>query len=175
LKKLIWTNWISLFLVAALFNSVSVVGADVKSMKLLSSAFQDNGSIPKKYTCEGNDVSPPLTILDIPQGTKSLALIIEDPDSFKGTFDHWIVWNIPPTQLEIVENVSFKNQGVNGFGDNSYRGPCPPEGKLHRYFFKLYALDIELNLPKTTTKEKLIKEMEKHVLEKAELVGTYAK
>ena len=145
----------------------------------IQSVFEDQKPIPAKYTCEGDDVSPPLKFLNVPKNTKSLVLIVDDPDAPRGTFDHWIVWNIPPTLLalsegakELFENAKVK-QGINGFNVVEYKGPCPPPGKPHRYFFKLYALDKELNYPEGTSKKEIEKAIQDHILEKAELVGTY--
>lgn len=143
-------------------------------MDIHSTAFEHHQSIPKKYTCEGEDVSPPLTFQNIPAGTKSLALIMDDPDAPRGTFDHWIVWNLPPSTKGLSEKANFTYpQGKNSYGEFRYRGPCPPPGKPHRYFFKLYALDSMLNLPEDSDKKALESAMEGHILGRAELVGTY--
>ena len=142
-------------------------------MKFESSAFKQGQPIPKKYTCEGQDVSPPLVIQNIPEGTQSLVLIVDDPDAPSGTFDHWIAWNISPETTSLSEGANVPNQGKNGFRDTRYRGPCPPPGKPHRYFFKLYALKSMLNLPDGSSKAQVEKAMQEHVLEKAEFYGTY--
>lgn len=142
-------------------------------MKLTSPAFPHNSIIPKKYTCQGEDISPPLTISDIPEGTVSLALINDDPDAPMGTWDHWLIWNIKPTS-EIKENSAPGTQGKNSWGRNDYGGPCPPSG-THRYFFKLYALDCELDLAKGATKAELQASMEGHIVAQAELIGLYKK
>ena len=122
-------------------------------MKLASPAFAHNAIIPQKYTCQGKDISPPLTISEIPEGTVSLALITDDPDAPMGTWDHWLIWNIKPT-AEIKEDSAPGTQGENSWGRNDYGGPCPPSG-THRYFFKLYALDSQLDLAKGATKAEL--------------------
>lgn len=142
-------------------------------MQIDSPAFEHHSPIPKKYTCEGEDVSPPLTFRDIPAGTKTLALIMDDPDAPNGTFDHWIVWNLTPGQNSLSEGAKVPNQGKNSFRETEYGGPCPPPGKPHRYFFKLYALDTIINLPNGSTKSQLEEAMEGHILARAELVGTY--
>lgn len=142
-------------------------------MKLISSAFENNGDIPSKYTCQGEDVNPPLEIEDIPENTKTLVLIMDDPDAPMGVWDHWVVWNIKPIN-KIEENSSPGIQGTNDFGKNDYGGPCPPSGK-HRYFFKLYALDTELDIDVSAHKKDIEKIMEGHILEKAELIGLYEK
>ena len=142
-------------------------------MKLVSSAFAHNQTIPRKYTCQGEDVSPPLTVEGIPPGTKSLALIVDDPDAPMGTWVHWVVFNIPPS-AQIEENTIPGIQGHNDFGRNDYGGPCPPSG-THRYFHKLYALDTTLNLEQGVTKKNLEKAMQGHILDKTELIGLYKK
>lgn len=143
-------------------------------MKISSTQFSNKGPIPKKYTGEGDDVSPPLDFADIPSNAKTLALIVDDPDAPMGTFDHWIAWNIPATQTRLEENSRVPKQGTNHFRKQSYGGPMPPNGHgPHRYFFKLYALDIELNLPEGSTKEQLEEAMRPHILDKAETMGTY--
>jgi len=145
-------------------------------MKITSPAFEHNTSIPKKYTCEAENVSPSLTIEDVPKGAKSLVLIMDDPDATVGIWVHWTLWNIAPATKEIKENsVPVKAiQGETSFGQPGYGGPCPPSGE-HRYFFKLYALDTDLNLPADTGKEELEEAMMGHVLEHAELIGLYQK
>ena len=142
-------------------------------MKLTSPAFTNQTIIPQKYTCQGKDINPPLTLSNIPQGTISLALIIDDPDAPMGTWNHWLIWNIKPTE-EIKEDSAPGTQGKNSWGRNDYGGPCPPRGK-HRYVFKLYALDSSLDLPTGATKAELEKAMMGHILERAELLGVYQK
>lgn len=144
---------------------------EMKTLTITSSAFLHNGNIPKKYTCDGDDVSPPLMIEDIPTGTKSLVLIVDDPDAPIGTFVHWIVWNIPVTETIGEDSVPGVN-GVNDFDKRGYGGPCPPSG-IHRYFFKVYALDTELNLNTNSRKTDVEKAMKGHILAKGELVGVY--
>ena len=148
-------------------------------MKLESPVFEHEGIIPAKYTCDGGNINPPLKISEVPEGAKSLVLIMDDPDVPKnlrpdGMWDHWLVWNIPPATMEIPEGqepagVVGKNTG----GSFGYRGPCPPD-REHRYFFKLYALDTMFDLsPETTTKSDLEAAMQKHILSQAELRGRY--
>ncbi|MER3424119.1 MAG: YbhB/YbcL family Raf kinase inhibitor-like protein [Nitrospiraceae bacterium] len=150
-----------------------------QEMKLMSSAFQQGKMIPQQYTCDGSDISPPLTWSDPPQGTQSFALIADDPDAPRGTWVHWVVWNIPATVRSLEESVPRQEslatgakQGMTDFKKIGYGGPCPPSG-THRYFFKLYALDAMLNLPTGTTKAELEKAMQGHILGQAELMGTY--
>jgi hypothetical protein len=143
------------------------------NMKLSSPAFDNGKPIPTEYTCDGDDISPPLTFTGIPEKAKSLAIIMDDPDA--GGFVHWVVWNIPPntTGFSKGENISFP-QGTNDFGKIGYGGPCPPVEK-HRYFFKLYALDTVLNLNTGATKEQLENAMSTHILEETQLIGTYTR
>jgi len=145
-------------------------------MKLTSSAFENEGIIPSKYTCEGENINPPLSISEIPENVKSLVLIMYDPDAPGGIWDHWIVVNISPNIKNIEENSvpSGSDQGTNSWGKNDYGGPCPPSGK-HRYFFKLYALDTTIDLAIGGEKDVIEKSMESHVIEKAELIGIYEK
>lgn len=143
-------------------------------MKLSSSAFSQNEIIPKKYTCDGENVNPPLSIADIPKETKSLVLIVDDPDAPKGTWVHWTVFNINPEIKEIAENSIPKDgiEGMTDFGRPGYGGPCPPSG-IHRYFFKIYSLDTKLDLKANASKKDLEKAMAGHILAKAELIGLY--
>ncbi len=134
--------------------------------------FSSNDFIPAKYSCVGANVNPAINIGDIPEGTKSLALIMEDPDAH-GTFDHWIMWNIPVKE-KIEENSTPGAQGKNGKGENKYAGPCPPSG-THHYHFKIYALDTKLDLPITTGKNALLKAMNGHIIASGELVGLFKK
>jgi Raf kinase inhibitor-like YbhB/YbcL family protein len=143
-------------------------------ISLTSNAFLNNESIPSRYTCDGQDVSPQLSWNNVPPGTRSLMLIVEDHDA--PGFTHWRIFNIPPSIRELSEDVQKSQtlpggivQGTNGFGAIGYRGPCPPGGKAHRYFFILYALDSEPNLSWGTTK----KDIAAHVIGTAELMGTY--
>jgi len=145
----------------------------VKELIIKSSAFINNGPIPTRYTCDGEDVNPPLSIQGIPQGTQSLALTVDDPDAPMGTWDHWIVWNISPSD-EIEENAVPGAEGINDFRKHSYGGPCPPSG-THRYFFRVYALDTKLNLSLNSRKKDLEKAMQGHILAKGETVGHYSR
>jgi Raf kinase inhibitor-like YbhB/YbcL family protein len=153
-------------------------------MKLLSPAFEHNGNIPSKFTCDGENINPELLISKAPQGTLSLVLIMDDPDIPQEikesrriqTFDHWVLFNIPPGAVKISENSIPGMQGVNSAGNNAHTGPCPPpqyQPTTHRYFFKLYALDITLNLPEGSTKEEVETAMQGHIIEQTELIGKY--
>ncbi|MBI2650394.1 YbhB/YbcL family Raf kinase inhibitor-like protein [Candidatus Woesearchaeota archaeon] len=142
-------------------------------MKLTSAAFANNGAIPSEYTCDGNDLSPPLSISDVPSNAKSLALISDDPDAPVGTWDHWVVFNIPPTTKEIPKGTEPKGTaGKNSWGRTGYGGPCPPSG-THRYFFKLYALDTILNLQEGSAKKDIESAMQGHIIAQTQLVGLY--
>ena len=142
-------------------------------MKLTSPAFANNGNIPSEYTCDGSGLSPQLDIGEIPSNAKSLVLICDDPDAPMGTWDHWVVFNIYPSAKEIHKGTEPKGAGgKNSWNKTGYGGPCPPSG-THRYFFKLYALDIVLGLPQESEKQDLEKAMEGHIIEKAQLVGLY--
>ena len=145
-------------------------------MKIESPVFKNNELIPTKYTCQGEDINPPLKISAVPQSTKSLALIIDDPDAPVGTWVHWLLWNIPPETAEIGENSvpPGATEGQTDFGQPGYGGPCPPSG-THRYFFKLYALDTELSLAAGASKKELEAALRGHILEQAELIGLYKK
>ncbi|MFP4028917.1 MAG: YbhB/YbcL family Raf kinase inhibitor-like protein [Candidatus Brocadiia bacterium] len=144
-------------------------------MELSSRAFDDGGMIPSVYTCDGKDISPPLEISDVPPGTESLVLIIDDPDAPAGTWDHWLLWNIPPETQEIPEDTRPQSTaGTNDFGKREYGGPCPPSG-THTYLFKLYALDIVLNLSEGAKKQELEDTMEGHILGECVLKGDYSR
>lgn len=145
------------------------------AMTLSSSDFENNGTIPSEYTCDGKDVSPPLTISNVSQNAKSLALVINDIDAPSGSFIHWSMWNIPPqkTQFDAGEKLDLP-QGASSSGTVGYVGPCPPSG-THRYFFKLYALDSMLQLYLGSTNADLEKAMNGHVIEQATLIGKYSR
>jgi Raf kinase inhibitor-like YbhB/YbcL family protein len=158
----------------------SAIASSGANMKIESSAFADRSAIPKQHTCQGENSSPDLKWSAPPEGTKSLALIVDDPDAPAGTWVHWVLWNLPPTLRGLPEGIATNEslpdgtrQGVNDFKRIGYGGPCPPPGKAHRYFFKLYALDSSLELQASSTKAQLERAMQKHILEQAELVGTY--
>lgn len=142
-------------------------------MKISSPAFEQAQPLPSKHTCEGENISPLLLIDQVPKGTASLVLLVDDPDAPGGTFDHWVAWNIPPEAKHLEEGYRAPREGFNGFGSTGYKGPCPPRGKLHRYYFRLYALDILIDVPKGSYKEAVLKAMKGHVRAQAELMGTY--
>jgi Raf kinase inhibitor-like YbhB/YbcL family protein len=144
---------------------------DYELLDISSDVFKSNGFIPKKYTCDGENVSPPLNINKIPEEAKSIAIIFEDPDAPISTWVHWLIWNIPITHL-LKENNVVGKQGVNDFSKHFYCGPCPMNG-THRYIFKVYALDTILNMPDNTKKHQLLRAMSNHIIGYGELVGIY--
>ena len=145
--------------------------ADYKVMEVTSPAFSNNDLIPEQYTCDGINVNPPLRIGHIPEGTKSLAIIVEDPDSLSKTWIHWVMWNIPVRE-EIGENAVPGVEGLNDFNLHQYGGPCPPSG-THRYYFKVFAVDTILELPAHTNAHELEKAMQDHILTSGQLMGKY--
>ena len=155
-------------------------GAASMSFTLHSADFANGAEIPKQFTCSGEDRSPALEWKDAPAGTKSFALIADDPDAPAGTWVHWVIYNIPATATGLSGGVQKKDkladgtlQGRNDFGKSGYNGPCPPPGKPHRYFFKLYALDEVLNVGTGLSKAGLERAMDKHTLGHAEWMGTF--
>lgn len=149
-------------------------------MKIQSSAFEHKGVIPKKYTCQGGDISPPLSFFQVPETAKTLALIMEDPDvplwvRKDQLWVHWVLYNLPPDLSGIEENQKASGLlGLNTSGKAAYMGPCPPD-REHRYFFKLYALDTTLNFPKSPSRDELLAAMKGHILAEAQIVGRYEK
>lgn len=146
---------------------------------LKSSAFKNGGLIPSRYTCDGENINPLFEIRNVPNGTKSLVLIVDDPDATGGgVWDHWILWNINPSTQYISEDSIPENaqQGANSWGHARYGGPCPPRGNApHRYMFKLYALGVTINLPGGSGKSELLEVMSGHVLEETVLMGMYGR
>jgi Raf kinase inhibitor-like YbhB/YbcL family protein len=161
------------------------VGTDAGIMnpmiiRLRSPVFHDGDPIPRKYTCDGDDVSPPLEWDNLPEGAQSLAIVCEDPDAPVGTWDHWVFYSLPASEMVLPEGVptdesldSGAHQGVNDFHRIGYGGPCPPRGQIHRYFFKIYALKIDLQLEPGADKARLMEAMKGNILGEGQLVGTY--
>jgi Raf kinase inhibitor-like YbhB/YbcL family protein len=148
----------------------------VAGFELVSDAFDDAGDVPTRHTCDGENVSPPLRWTGTPDGARSLALIVVDPDAPVGTFTHWLAWNIGPAAGGLGEGERAPAEGRNDFGEAGYGGPCPPPGHgRHRYAFRLYALDAELELEPGAGREELERALDGHVLEIAELTGGYAR
>ncbi len=152
---------------------------EIAPIKVSSPAFQEGGMIPERYTCDGDDISPPLNWEAVPEGTKSMALIVDDPDAPGGTFVHWVLYDLPADLDGLPENLPPGKgfpiggaEGINSTNKTGYEGPCPPRG-THRYFFKVYALDEKLNLPAGETKDRLLEAMEGHILGQGRLMGRY--
>ena len=158
----------------ALAAIVSFAAGGAK-MKITSSAFQQGGNIPSKFSCDGPNTNPPLQISDAPPGAKSLVLIVDDPDAPSGLFTHWAVWNISPQTTTVAEGSTPKGvQGTSDFGKSGYGGPCPPSG-AHRYYFKIFALDRELDLRSGAKRSQLDAAMKGHVVAQGELMGRYSR
>jgi hypothetical protein len=161
--------------VSAILLAAIGLAAGGAKMKITSSAFQQAASIPSKFTCDGANASPPLQITDVPSEAKSLALIVDDPDAPGGLFTHWIVWNISPQTSTVAEGSTPKGaQGTNDFGKSGYGAPCPPSG-THRYYFKIFALDRELDLPVGAQRSQLDAAIKGHVIAQGELMGRYSR
>ncbi len=156
-------------------------GGSKMEIKISSNAFENGGFLPKKYTCDGENISPHLKWSNIPQGTKSFAIINDDPDAPMGTWVHWVIYNIPVSVVELPDNIPPSQrlsngavQGKNSLGKIGYGGPCPPSG-THRYFFKIYALDKILDLPVGATKEELLRAIKGHILAEGQIYGKYSR
>ena len=154
--------------------------SSVARLQLSSPAFGDGQPIPRKHTGEGPDASPPLKCGGVPAVAKSLALIADDPDAPVGTWTHWVLYDLPPTTTELAEDVpktqflpGNAKQGINDFKRIGYGGPCPPPGGPHRYFFKLYAVDVDVTLKPRATKQEVLHAIEGHVVAEGQLMGTY--
>ena len=164
---------------ALLYPLLALAVGGGTNMEIKSPAFAHGAPIPSRHTCDGADVSPPLAISAPPAGTKSFALIADDPDAPAGTWVHWVAWNLPSDTKSLAENLPKKEslpaggrQGQNDFHRTGYGGPCPPSG-THRYFFRLFAVDATLDLPATATRADLDRALQGHILSRAELMGTY--
>jgi Raf kinase inhibitor-like YbhB/YbcL family protein len=151
-------------------------------MTITSTAFHNDSTIPQKFTCQGEDISPELAWSGAPAETQSFALLCEDPDAPGGTYIHWVIYNIPTTERGLAENFPKRDklpngtrQGINDFKQMGYGGPCPPPGKAHRYYFKLYALDAMINIPGEATRDQLLNAMHGHILAEGETIGMYQK
>lgn len=162
-------------------NQSDTLQEKTSGLKVKSSAFEDNGMIPKKYACNGDDVNPPISWSGAPQGTKSFAMIVDDPDAPSGTVVHWLIYNIPSNLKELAEatpsGLKLANgtmQGLNEKKKPGYMGPCPPDG-VHRYYFKVFALDTMLELKDDINKDKLTNAMKGHILAQGQLMGKYTK
>jgi len=160
---------------AILLAALASFAAGGAKMKITSSAFQQGGNIPSKFSCDGANTNPPLQISDAPREVKSLVLIVDDPDAPSGLFTHWAIWNISPQTTTIAEGSTPKGvQATNDFGRSGYGGPCPPSG-THRYYFKIFALDRELDLPFGAKRSQLDAAMKGRVIAQGELMGRYSR
>jgi Raf kinase inhibitor-like YbhB/YbcL family protein len=179
---------LTMFLSAALYackptdDSDQMQGNKIMDISLTSNAFQDNQSIPRKYTCDAENISPSLTWSGAPAATRQFVLIVDDPDAPRGTWVHWVIYEIPGDVTALLEGVAkdqyiegVGKQGVNDFGKIGYDGPCPPPGRAHRYFFKLYALDSEIDLAEGASKAEVEKAIQGHILSMGQLKGSYAR
>jgi len=186
MRGLLALRWVFLFLVIFLcLDSIAQAqqkGRGVVKLQIKSPAFEEGGTIPEKYTCDGENISPPLSWTSPPEGTKSLVLICDDPDAPMGTWVHWVLFGLSPRTSTLPEGVPARKvilggakQGINDFRKIGYGGPCPPRGPAHRYFFKLYALDSELTVDAGATKAEVLKAMEGHVLAEGQLIGRYSR
>jgi Raf kinase inhibitor-like YbhB/YbcL family protein len=183
LWRFVWTMFAGVFLLTLLVASIfGQVRGGVMPFQIATTAFSAGETIPKKFTCDGPDVSPQLSWKEAPAGTQSFALIMDDPDAPVGTWVHWVLYNVPANITELQEGVEKQEQlasgalqGRNDFHKAGYGGPCPPPGKPHRYFFKLYALDTKLNLKAGGTKPDLERAMKGHILVETELMGRYGR
>lgn len=174
-----------IFIVVFTLSAITLpatVQKEVKGMLTVTSVFKHGEFIPKKYTCEGEDINPELIVSNIPQNAKTLAVICDDPDAPIGTFVHWVAWNIPVNSQTVkiqegikkVENFQGIMQGYNDFGKVGYNGPCPPKGHgIHHYHFKVYALDVVLDLKGKVKKVDLEKAMKSHIIAQGEIIGLY--
>ena len=171
--KAIITLSLTLFIIGLCVDMPAAAGEKEggAGMNLTSPSFKNNGKMPAKFTCEGEDINPALEIENLPAGTRSLALIVDDPDAPVKTWVHWVVYDIPPSNYIGEDSIPGK-QGINDSGGKDYNGPCPPSG-THRYYFKVYALDKVLGLNDGISKESLEKAMQRSILSSAELIGLY--
>jgi Raf kinase inhibitor-like YbhB/YbcL family protein len=157
-------------------QSILEEGVADMSIQVGRSAFADGEAIPRKYTCDGENLSPPLSWSGVPQGTQSLALVLNDPDAPRGDWVHWVLVDLPPDMEELPEGAQGGGvEGVNDFGKRGYGGPCPPKGSNHRYYFKLYALDKALNLKAGMTRADAEKAMQGYILAQGQLMGRYSR
>jgi Raf kinase inhibitor-like YbhB/YbcL family protein len=152
-------------------------GANMINMNISSPSFELGKPIPVKFSCSGENISPELQWKGVPAAAKSLALIVDDPDAPMGTWTHWVIYNLPPNTSGLPEGIftNLGTQGLNSSRRNAYMGPCPPPGKPHRYFFKIYATDLEPNLPEGLTADKLYSQLNSHILAAGEWMGTFSR
>ena len=145
------------------------------TMTVSSTAFADGGDLPRRHTCDGEDLSPPLSFSGAPEGTREIALLVEDPDAPSGTFVHWVAWGIDPSAGALAEGAAAPGAGRNGFGRPGYGGPCPPKGPAHRYIFRAFAVSRRLELKSGASADDLREAMHGSVLAEGSLTGRYAR
>jgi len=184
MKKVLFITLMIVLLLPSTKNLYSIEkkkGGALMDITVTSTVFSEGGKIPSRYSCDGQDISPPISWTQGPAGTKSYAMISDDPDAPMGTWVHWVIYNIPASVTSLPENVPGQPklagdtlQGTNDFKRHGYGGPCPPGG-THRYYFKVYALDTKLDAVPGLTKKKLLKAMEGHIIARGELIGTYSR
>ncbi|HEC81743.1 MAG TPA: YbhB/YbcL family Raf kinase inhibitor-like protein [Thermoplasmatales archaeon] len=175
MKKQTTIALVSLLLAITVYTGcVEEKQTNIPSMKLSSPAFKNGENIPIKYTCDGENISPPLNFSNTPEKAKSLVIIMDDPDAPMGTFTHWMMWNIPANTTHLLEGENVYPQGTNDFGVTGYKGPCPPSG-THHYYLKVYALDTLLDLQAGAHRNQLENAMSGHVLAEGQLMGVYSK
>ncbi len=176
MKKVFVVIIITTVAIILITNFLNLQTRSIKTTMILTSpSFENEGNIPNKFTCNGGDFNPELQIQNVPESAKSLALIVDDPDAPSGTFTHWAVWNINPKSSFVKEESipPASVEGTTSFGRIGYGGPCPPPGKPHRYFFKLYALDVVIDLKEGANKLELEQAMKNRIIEETELIGIY--
>ena len=176
LQPIVYTLFVTLFFGATAATVTNAQVAPQDLFQLTSTEFAPGGPIPKRFTCDDENASPTLQIAGVPVAAKSLVLIMDDPDAPRGTFTHWLLWNMSPDLKEIVGGATPRNAvvGRNDFGKINYSGPCPPSGE-HRYYFRIFALDTNLNLPAGASRKALEKALQGHVLGQTTLMGRYAR
>lgn len=157
----------------AIVGQFAFAAEEKNTMQITSPSFNTNEMIPVQFTCQGANISPALTFANVPANTVSFAILVDDPDAPLGIFNHWVAWNIPGRVREFKEGETPPRNGRNDFAALGYRGPCPPRGAKHRYFFKVYALDTTLRLESGSVKSQLEAAMEGHILAEGELIGLY--
>jgi Raf kinase inhibitor-like YbhB/YbcL family protein len=174
-------KYLFLIFLLAIITVPIIYSSDTMEIQVTSTAFKEGEMIPRKYTCRGENISPQIAWSNIPEGTKSFLLIADDPDAPMGTWVHWVVYNIPANFSELKERFPEDSkfpdgimQGITDFGTTGYGGPCPPSG-IHRYYFKLYAIDIILDVKPRLTKQEVLNEIEGHILAKGQLMGKFRK
>jgi len=164
-----------IFIGCLFFPLVALAAGGKHNLQLTSSVFKNNGHIPKKYTCEGGDINPPLTIKNVPASSESLVLTVSDPDAPEGIWSHWVVYNISPNTMEIIKNTNPGTEGLNDFGKYAYSGPCPSDERPHHYIFRLCALNIFLVINEGPTLSEVEKAIRGHIIAQTEITGIYRK